>query len=74
MAHRYVCARVDALVRLQMMLHCSSPEGIFLSTGPRADRWKGCLSSVVPTLCHASVTILKRVYDDVELHAVAVRA
>src|SRR5438046_2754031 len=30
-----------------MNVHCSSPEGIFLSTDPRADRWKGYLSSVI---------------------------
>ena len=23
-----------------MNVHCSSPEGIFVSTDPRADRWK----------------------------------
>ena len=56
--HDTKCARVNALVRVQMMLHCSSPEGIFLSTDPRADRWKGYLSSVILTLCQASVAIL----------------
>jgi hypothetical protein len=41
-----------------MNVHCSSPEGIFLSTDPRADRWKGYLSSVVLYVCPVSVAIL----------------
>src|SRR5258707_13333365 len=41
-----------------MNVHCSSPEGIFLSTDPRADRWKGYLSSVILYVCLASVAIL----------------
>ena len=41
-----------------MNVHCSSPESIFLSTDPRADRWKGYLSSVILYVCPASVAIL----------------
>src|SRR5262249_8356269 len=40
-----------------MNVHCSSPESIFLSADPRADRWKGYLSSITLYVCPASVAI-----------------
>jgi len=39
-----------------MNVHCSSPEGIFVSTDPRADRWKGTTRQVNMTISLAFLT------------------